>query len=68
MRVSLLTLGSAQGGTSTGAVFVVLGVIILGLSALVTGSTLTAALGVRGHVWRCMLQIVTPPQAATREG
>lgn len=61
VRVSLLAFGSAQGGTSTGAVFVVLGLIILRLSALVTGSTVTASLGVGGYVLRCMLQILAPP-------
>lgn len=61
MGVRLLSLDSAQWGTSTGAVFVVLSVIILLLSALIAGSIVTAALGVRGHVWRCMFQIVTPP-------
>ena len=57
----LLSLGSTEGRTSAGAVFVVLDFIILLLSALVTGSILTPALGVGGYVWQSMLQIVTPP-------
>jgi ketopantoate hydroxymethyltransferase len=61
MRVRLLSLGSAKGRTPTGAVFVVLDVVVLQLPALVTGSIVAAALGIGCYVWRCMLQIVTPP-------
>lgn len=68
MRVRLLSLSSAKGSASACAVFVILDVLFLLLSPLVTGSVVAAALGIGCYVWWCMLQVVTPPEAATGEG
>lgn len=61
MRVRLLSFSSAKGRASACAVSVVLDVVFLLLSPLVTGSIVAAAFGIRGYVWWCMLQVVTPP-------